>query len=447
MADFGKAMKHAFPCIKPRRLGQRGNSRYCYSGLRKKYRLQPPSLPDLFADCRNTSAGLSIAAECNSNGVVAQSSQYTHSDGQNTCSFDQSPSHAGLRAARIDYNAGYEVMNLKVEAPTESSSASRLVYASMCGFTNGLDTSCLLTNSLDTDGIDKQQSPTSNSNQLLVQSAPVPDSLACINNSHIASPQPNLVAQPNHALSQQQCSPDKRHTELDLNEASSTRCSVQSYNSQHIVPPPPPQPARSPDDDDYRHNYQDMSPTIHRLGVFGETRVANDKVTPLQVNASDHLANSTGLNSNGFTYNHRNQAGTCNSRQTFNSQHLTQEIRNSASLCVKSNAAQGLNFNFNGPETLNHSPVDTGLTQTAPNHEVPRSLTGRASVGHHPELAIVENHQQFHHLTTFAGAHMDSCASPFQSPASTPYPGIASSGFVSNDLPDYCSDDCLRYQN
>lgn len=47
VADFGKAMKHAFPCIKPRRLGQRGNSRYCYSGLRKKYKIQPPNLPDI----------------------------------------------------------------------------------------------------------------------------------------------------------------------------------------------------------------------------------------------------------------------------------------------------------------------------------------------------------------------------------------------------------------
>lgn len=48
VADFGKAMKHTFPRVKPRRLGQRGNSRYCYSGLRKKYSLQPPSLPSLF---------------------------------------------------------------------------------------------------------------------------------------------------------------------------------------------------------------------------------------------------------------------------------------------------------------------------------------------------------------------------------------------------------------
>jgi hypothetical protein len=46
-ADFGKAMKQVFPHVKPRRLGVRGQSRYCYSGLRKKVTMTSPSLPDL----------------------------------------------------------------------------------------------------------------------------------------------------------------------------------------------------------------------------------------------------------------------------------------------------------------------------------------------------------------------------------------------------------------
>lgn len=45
VADFGKAMKHIFPTVKPRRLGQRGNSKYCYSGLKKKVRVDTPELP------------------------------------------------------------------------------------------------------------------------------------------------------------------------------------------------------------------------------------------------------------------------------------------------------------------------------------------------------------------------------------------------------------------
>lgn len=46
-ADFGKVMKQVFPGVRPRRLGQRGASKYCYSGLRKKWTLDPPDLPDL----------------------------------------------------------------------------------------------------------------------------------------------------------------------------------------------------------------------------------------------------------------------------------------------------------------------------------------------------------------------------------------------------------------
>ncbi|XP_043934898.1 DNA-binding protein RFX7 [Protopterus annectens] len=46
-ADFGKIMKNVFPNMKARRLGTRGKSKYCYSGLRKKAYVQMPSLPNL----------------------------------------------------------------------------------------------------------------------------------------------------------------------------------------------------------------------------------------------------------------------------------------------------------------------------------------------------------------------------------------------------------------
>ncbi|XP_073764811.1 DNA-binding protein RFX7 [Danio rerio] len=46
-ADFGKIMKNVFPNMKARRLGMRGKSKYCYSGLRKKTFVQMPSLPNL----------------------------------------------------------------------------------------------------------------------------------------------------------------------------------------------------------------------------------------------------------------------------------------------------------------------------------------------------------------------------------------------------------------
>lgn len=46
-ADFGKVMKQVYPKVRPRRLGTRGNSKYCYAGLRKRVKLEAPILPDL----------------------------------------------------------------------------------------------------------------------------------------------------------------------------------------------------------------------------------------------------------------------------------------------------------------------------------------------------------------------------------------------------------------
>lgn len=46
-ADFGKVMKQVFPGIRPRRLGTRGHSRYCYAAMRKTSKLPAPHLPTL----------------------------------------------------------------------------------------------------------------------------------------------------------------------------------------------------------------------------------------------------------------------------------------------------------------------------------------------------------------------------------------------------------------
>lgn len=46
-ADFGKVMKQVYPNVRPRRLGTRGNSRYCYSGMTCRTELPTPTLPRL----------------------------------------------------------------------------------------------------------------------------------------------------------------------------------------------------------------------------------------------------------------------------------------------------------------------------------------------------------------------------------------------------------------
>jgi hypothetical protein len=43
-------MKQVYPHVRPRRLGTRGNSRYCYAGLRKKVKLEEPCTPDCIVE-------------------------------------------------------------------------------------------------------------------------------------------------------------------------------------------------------------------------------------------------------------------------------------------------------------------------------------------------------------------------------------------------------------
>ncbi|XP_061461834.1 DNA-binding protein RFX5 [Rhineura floridana] len=47
MANFGKVIREIFPNIKARRLGGRGQSKYCYSGIRRKTVVNMPPLPSL----------------------------------------------------------------------------------------------------------------------------------------------------------------------------------------------------------------------------------------------------------------------------------------------------------------------------------------------------------------------------------------------------------------
>ncbi|XP_050315717.1 uncharacterized protein LOC126750216 isoform X2 [Anthonomus grandis grandis] len=66
-ADFGKVMKQVFPKVRARRLGQRGNSKYCYSGLRRRVSLKAPCLPDIFdkplsTECPVSQTSLTYAA-------------------------------------------------------------------------------------------------------------------------------------------------------------------------------------------------------------------------------------------------------------------------------------------------------------------------------------------------------------------------------------------------
>ena len=46
-------MKQVFPQVRPRRLGTRGNSRYCYAGLKKRLKLEEPDTIESTDDKNN----------------------------------------------------------------------------------------------------------------------------------------------------------------------------------------------------------------------------------------------------------------------------------------------------------------------------------------------------------------------------------------------------------
>lgn len=65
-ADFGKVMKQVFPNIRPRRLGTRGNSRYCYAAMRKATKLECPMLPEIGSSTNDEEGGFNFQTHENS---------------------------------------------------------------------------------------------------------------------------------------------------------------------------------------------------------------------------------------------------------------------------------------------------------------------------------------------------------------------------------------------
>ncbi|XP_012158665.1 uncharacterized protein LOC101461513 isoform X1 [Ceratitis capitata] len=76
-ADFGKVMKQVFPGIRPRRLGTRGHSRYCYAAMRKTTKLDAPQLPLLDTAAANESSLVDGRSDDGPPGEVAPSNPDT----------------------------------------------------------------------------------------------------------------------------------------------------------------------------------------------------------------------------------------------------------------------------------------------------------------------------------------------------------------------------------
>ncbi|XP_059574630.1 DNA-binding protein RFX5 isoform X2 [Alligator mississippiensis] len=64
-ANFGKIIREIFPHIKARRLGGRGQSKYCYSGIRRKTVVSMPPLPSLDLKVTETLERMDLVHSCN----------------------------------------------------------------------------------------------------------------------------------------------------------------------------------------------------------------------------------------------------------------------------------------------------------------------------------------------------------------------------------------------
>ncbi|XP_071583410.1 DNA-binding protein RFX5 isoform X2 [Heliangelus exortis] len=69
-ANFGKIIREIFPNIKARRLGGRGQSKYCYSGIRRKTMVSLPPLPSLDIKVTETQSELTELVQSYSSEVM-----------------------------------------------------------------------------------------------------------------------------------------------------------------------------------------------------------------------------------------------------------------------------------------------------------------------------------------------------------------------------------------
>ena len=113
VADFGKAMKQIFPTVKPRRLGQRGSSKYCYAGLKKTFSLYTPPLPS----------------------ITRGSGQETSSSGGDTCSSDPVDSIlASISSTDVDALLKENSSDVSSNHSSNVSSVSNNMSGAICPF-------------------------------------------------------------------------------------------------------------------------------------------------------------------------------------------------------------------------------------------------------------------------------------------------------------------------
>lgn len=158
----------------------------------------------------------------------------------------------------------------------------------------------------------------------------------------------------------------------------------------------------TPDDDDYRHRYQDLSPVIN---LFHGASNSGQPVRNRTASAPEQPPSTS-----NFMY----QVTSCASKTP-----PTSGIGiNTQTTALMSQTSQ----HFQQPQEANNS-----------SNNIIGATSNNAGPQGYPPLAQMD------------GAHIDYCASPFQSPASTPYPMMCN--YLPQDIHDYYPPDCMRYSD
>lgn len=127
-ADFGKVMKQVFPTVRPRRLGMRGHSRYCYAAMRKATKLDPPLLPNLSSPGTSSSMGGGDTGFLNGPHV-----SFSPSEVQSKC------------ASNVDHSPAWEVIRrwaegaLKHSFESSNDLAEYIIKCNLMGEHRGMD--------------------------------------------------------------------------------------------------------------------------------------------------------------------------------------------------------------------------------------------------------------------------------------------------------------------
>lgn len=169
----------------------------------------------------------------------------------------------------------------------------------------------------------------------------------------------------------------------------------------------------TPDDDDYRHNYQDLTPVIN---MFYDGAENGQPASSRNSGSESELPPTT----SNFMYQ-------VTSGAPKPANHVDDQSRKpptSGGNIIRSTALINLNPPPQHFQQLQESNNNASI--------IVRATTSSNSAGFHG----------YPHFTHMDGAQIDYCASPFQSPASTPYPIMYN--YLPQDNQDYYPPDCMR---